>query len=163
MNDLLDFLKVAFESPMSSLVVIFLFIAAIKGTYEGVKWIKGELNRWYQNKHDEQEKDETIMERLEKLETENIEQTNRCTNITEALIQINEQIKDIRDDYNKVTVALTRASLHTLCHGLKDRDSITEAEYETFTDLRDVYLTSGGNAVFKNKIIPYIESLPVKD
>lgn len=163
MNDLLDFLKVAFESPMSSLVVIFLFIAAIKGTYEGVKWIKGELNRWYQNKHDEQEKDETIMERLEKLEAENMEQTIKCTNITEALIQINEQIKDIRNDYNKVTVALTRASLHTLCHSLKDRDSITEAEYETFTDLRDVYLASGGNAVFKNKIIPYIESLPVKD
>ena len=163
MSDLLSLVKAVEESPFVSIVAIILFIAAIKGFYEFVKWIKIELNKWYQTKHEEQEKDETIFERLDKLESENTEQTNKVTDISTTLNNINNEIKGIREDYTKVTVALTRASLHALCDDLKDRDYITEAEYETFIDLRDVYLASGGNAVFKNKIIPYVESLPVKD
>ena len=163
MSDLLSLVKAVGESPLVSIVAIILFIAAIKGLYEFIKWIKTELNKWYQTKHDEEEKDETIIERLDKLEAENIEQTEKCASITTALDNINNQIASIREDYNKVTVALTRASLHNLCYSLKDSDHITEAEYETFVDLRDVYLGCGGNAVFKNKIIPYVESLPIKD
>lgn len=163
MGELLDLINAVEESPFVAIVSIILFVAAVKGLYEFVKWVKGELNKWYQTKYDAQEKDETIKDRLDKLEAENAEQTTECANIVAALSDINQQIADVRNDYKQVTVALTRVSLHNLWHNLADRDSITEAEYETFTDLRDVYLASGGNAVFKNKIIPYIESLPVKD
>ena len=163
MSSLLDFIKAFGDAPLVSFVAIILFIAAIKGLYEFIKWIKEELDKWYKVRHEEDEKDETIAERLDKLEKENEEQTNRCESITAALANINRQIMCVREDYAKVTVALTRASLHNLCDDLKDREYISEAEYETFVDLRDVYLKSGGNAVFKNKIIPFIENIPVKD
>lgn len=162
MSSLLDLIKAISESPFTSIVAIILFIAAIKGVYEFVKWIKTELNKWYQAKHDQEEKDESILGRLEKLETENAEQTNKVKDISETLENINNEIKGIREDYAKVTVALTRASLHSIYDNLKGRDFISEAEYETFMDLKEVYLASGGNAIFKNKIIPYVESLPVK-
>lgn len=163
MNDILEFCKIAFDSPLETLLIIFLFIAAIRGLYEGVKWIKGELNRWYQTRHTEEEQDENLRDRIGLLEEDNQRQIQTLKDINTTLDFIMDTLRKMTEDEKANTVALCRTQIWILYKKLKDQDTLTSAEYETFMDLADRYLKNGGNSVFKDKIIPYLKNIPVKD
>lgn len=163
MKDLLEFLRVALESPVNTLLTIFLFIAAIKGTYEIVKWIKGELNTWYQNKQKADKKDESLEQRVSMLEKENAKQDEEYAHINDMMQKMNAALELMAQEEKANTVALCRSQLWTMYGKLKDKDTLTTEEYETFTDLADRYLKNGGNSVFKDKIIPHIKSIAVED
>lgn len=163
MKDLLEFLRVAFESPVNTLFTIFLFIAAIKGTYEIVKWTKGELNAWYQNKKKADQKDESIEQRVARLEEENAKQFEEYAHINALMQSMNASLELMAQEEKANTVALCRSQLWTMYRKLKDKTTLSTEEYETFTDLADRYLKNGGNSVFRDKIIPHIKSIAVED
>lgn len=163
MKDLLEFLRVALESPVNTLLTIFLFIAAIKGTYEIVKWIKGELNTWYQNRQKADKKDESLEQRVSMLEKENAKQDEEYAHINDMMQKMNTALELMAQEEKANTVALCRSQLWAMYGKLKDKDTLTTEEYETFTDLADRYLKNGGNSVFKDKIIPHIKSIAVED
>ena len=163
MKDLLEFLQVAFESPLNTLLVIFLFIAAIRGTYEGVKWTKGELNKWYQTRHTEEEKDETTGQRLDQLERDNRLQFEKLSSMEDNMITMGETLKTIQENMRLQTVVSLRAEILRIWHEVIKQGHITQAQYEVFQGLSEVYLDNNGNGLFRNKIIPDVEKLEIKD
>lgn len=163
MKDLLDFLQVSFESPLNTLLVIFLFIAAIKGTYEGVKWIKGELNKWYQSRHTEEEKDESTGQRLDQLEKENKLQFEKLSSMEDNMILMTDKLNAIQENMRLQTVVSLRAEILRIWHEVMEQGYITQAQYEVFQGLSEVYLDNKGNGLFRNKIIPDVDKLEIKD
>lgn len=163
MSDLISFVQSAFQSPVNSIITILLFIAAIRGTYEIVKWAKGELNNWYNNKQQEEDEIDEIENRLSILENENKRQFEKLDSIDGTLVQITATLDKMAEENRANMVATCRSALWRLYIDFENRDSITSAEYETFMDLADRYLKNNGNSVFKDKIIPYVKTLSIKD
>lgn len=163
MKDVLDFLQVAFESPVSTLFTIFLFIAAIKGLYEGVKWIKGELNNWYQVRYKTEVKDENTEQRLDHLEKENQLQFEKLSSLEDGMFTLTDTLDKMRENIRIQTVVSLRAEILRTWHEVMGQGYITQAQYEVFEGLKDVYLSNDGNGLFKNKIIPEVEKLEVKE
>ena len=163
MKDLMDFLEAAFESPMNTLITIILFILAVKGIYESVRWIKTELNAWYKKRNSEEELGNQMSERLDALEQETKNQSDKLESIDATLQNISASIEMMAENSRNNTVAVCRSSLWNWYENVKNRESINSAEYETIMDLSKVYLDNNGNSVFKNKIIPYLQNVPVKD
>lgn len=163
MNSLLDLVKAISESPFTSIVAIILFIAAIKGVYEFVKWIKTELNKWYQTKHDQEEKDETTGNRLNQLERDNRLQFEKLSSMEDNMITMSETLKTIQENMRLQTVVSLRAEILRIWHEVMEQDYITQAQYEVFQGLSEVYLDNHGNGLFRNKIIPDVEKLEIKD
>jgi len=185
MSDLMAFVQTAFESPLNSIITIILFIAAIRGIYEMIKWVKGELNTWYQNKHTAEEKDQTLEERIDKLEEDNNRQFEKLEsidatlqNVTATLEVISNETAKRLDDLQESTkkhfeeidknskrrsVIANRSTLYQLHREFMKKESITLAERQMFDAVSAEYLACGGNSVFKNKIIPEVEALPIKD
>lgn len=163
MSDLISFVQSVFQSPINSIITILLFIAAIRGTYEIVKWAKGELNNWYNNKQQEEDEIDEIENRLSILENENKRQFEKLDSIDGTLVQITATLDKMAEENRANMVATCRSALWRLYIDFENRDSITSAEYETFMDLADRYLKNNGNSVFKDKIIPYVKTLSIKD
>lgn len=163
MGDLIKFVQSAFQSPVESFVTILLFIAAIKGFYEIVRWIKKELNNWYNNKLNEDDKADKVEKRLDKLEKENSRQFEKLDSIDATLQNITATLELMSEENRRNTVATCRSALWRLYIDFENKEYISSAEYETFMDLADRYLKNDGNSVFKDKIIPYVKNLPIKD
>lgn len=163
MKDLIEFIETAFESPINTFITIILFMLAIKGIYESVRWIKTELNNWYNTRNIKEVQGSAVEKRLDNLEEENQTQYDKLEGIESTLKDITTRL-DAITEYNRAnTVAMCRASLWNWYENVKDRETINSAEYETIIDLADVYLQNNGNSVFKNKIIPFLKSIPVRD
>lgn len=163
MSDLIKFIQSAFESPVNAVMIILLFIAAIRGLYEIVKWFKNELNNWYNNRQKEEDRVEQVEQRLDTLEQENQRQFEKLDSIDATLQNITATLEMMAEQERANTVAICRSTLWRLYLEFEDRETITSAEYETFMDLADRYLKNNGNSVFKDKIIPYVKNIPVKD
>jgi hypothetical protein len=163
MKELMEFIETAFVSPMNTFITIILFMLAIKGIYESVRWIKTELNNWYNARNVREQLGNTVEKRLDNLEEENRTQFGKLEGIEAALKDITTRLDAITECDRANTVAMCRALLWNWYENVKDRDSINSAEYETIVSLADVYLQNHGNSVFKNKIIPFLKSIPVRD
>ena len=163
MSDIITFIQTAFDSPVNSIVIILLFIAAIRGLYEIVKWIKKELDTWYTSRLKEENRVDNFEGRLESLEKENQRQFEKLENIDATLQDITATLEIMAEQERANTVAICRSTLLKMYSDLEGKPSVTSAEYETFMDLADRYLKNNGNSVFKDKIIPYVKDLQIKD
>ncbi len=163
MSSMIDLIEAVSESPFTSVIAILLFIAAIKGLYEFVKWIKTELNAWYLNKNTEDKKEENIDQRIEKLETENSLQFEKLQSLEDSMIIVNDTLANIQENMRLQTVVSLRAEILRIWHEVVAQGYITQAQYEVFQGLSEVYLENKGNGLFRNKIIPEIEKLEVRD
>ena len=158
-----SFLEYITDSPIKAIVVIVLFALAVKGFYEFIAWVKKELNKWYDAKNTQEKVDTKIEDRISHLERENGLQFDKLSSMEDSIIIITDKLDTLSKDIKANNVSQARASLYRLYRDFENRDSITMSEYETYRNLADLYLTQGGNSTFKNKIIPFMESLPVKD
>lgn len=163
MDALLDFVKVGFASPTNTLVGIILFIAAVRGLYEFVKWVKSEMEVWYNKKYTADEKSENIEDRLTKLEETDERQINAIKSLEVSLSNIDSKLDDMSGRFNHQCVAVIRHSLYSMYPQIKEQGYLTQSQYETWKDLADVYLSKGGNHTFAEKIIPEVDKLEVRD
>ena len=74
-----------------------------------------------------------------------------------------EQMEKLEEERKKDTVSNSRAWLFQLYENLKDRETLTMNEYETFNALAERYIAAGGNSVFRDKLIPAILSIPIDE
>lgn len=163
MKELLELIRSGFTTPINAIIIIVMFIAAIKGVYEFIKWIKAELNEWYTKKYTTDEKKENIEERIIQLEKNDEKQFKILDEFSKSLSTIDGKLDDLTSNQAQEAVALTRASLNNMYPILKEQGYLTKSQYETWSNLADIYLARGGNHVFAQKIIPEIEKLEVKD
>ena len=157
------FLEYITDSPIQAIVVIVLFALAVKGLYEFIGWIKKELNKWYDTKNTKEKSDIDVVQRIEHLERENGLQFEKLSSMEDSIIIITDKLDTLSENVKANNVSQARASLYRLYRDFENRESITMSEYETYRSLADLYISHGGNSTFRNKIIPFMESLPVKD
>lgn len=138
------------------LIVIWLCIIAIKEMYDVCAWFRGKLEAWHNKKNGIEKREESTEDRLGRLES-------KQETIEGKLDKMYDLIVGLQKDTDEVTVANSRATLNTLAEQIKAKGYMTQTEYETFVELSEIYLRKNGNHTMKDKIIPYIKSLPVKD
>lgn len=142
-------------NPIAVIALFWVLIMAVKEIFEIYKWVGARLEEWRNKKNGIERKEESADERITKLEHQNEKLFEKMDTICELLVQY-------QKDNDEVVVANSRATLNTLAEQIKAKGFMTESEYDTFMDLSDIYLRKNGNHSMKDKVIPYIRSLPVK-
>lgn len=173
MDDLISFVEAAFSTP-ASIVIVILTIAAAKGVYEFICWVKKELDRWYDTRHVEDTKKDDFVNRMKTLEENDALQFEKLASLEDSITTINDKIEEMARDNKEAfetiaenariaTVAQVRNALYCLSNELRGLDHLTIAQSENWCDLRDLYLLNNGNSIFKEKIIPEIDKIPVRE
>lgn len=143
------------------IVIVLLFVLALKGILETVDWYKNRMNGW---RHEINKKEDQITELNERMTS--VE--NRVTKLEENDEVQHKQLEDIIDkltemyeDNKKETVASFRNALYRIWRDIKSRNPIyvTDIEYETFSEMADIYLSRNGNHIMANVIIPEVKEL----
>lgn len=156
------------------IMIIILTILGLKGVLTFGKEIKDNWEGWYQKKRKEEKKDESLEQRVNKLEENDKEQLERLDTISAGVQQIaasvdllsentKQQLKEIKENSDRRTIITTRSQLYRLHNEFMKKDSITMAESELFNEIADEYLACGGNSSFKDQIIPEVRSMKIRD
>lgn len=141
--------------PVAAVALFWIAIMALKELIEMYRWFKARLEEWSDKKNGIERREESEEERLSKLEAQYSKLDSKFDKMYELIVQQ-------QKDNDEVVVANSRATLNTLAEQISAKGYMTETEYDTFMDLSDMYLKKGGNHSMKDKVIPYIKSLPVK-
>ena len=172
----MNFFERFLTDPVGVVVVVVLVLYLIKEAYGLWKWYKDRADDYHKDKSE----DEDFRQRVCDIACTSEKHTETLEKISSALDGIigrletlekhhdedmkkeaEERQKDRKEaekERKQDTVAIARAWLFRLYEELKDKPELTMAEYETFDDLANRYLSAGGNSVFRNKIIPEIRS-----
>jgi len=150
-------------SPTQFVAVIVFLILGLKGASDVIKGIKSNLDNWYSKKRGIEKKDETLEQRVGKLEESDKIQLEKLDQIGAGVQQLAAQLEIMAEDQRKTTVSTARSTLYRLHHDFINKGYLTLAEREMFDDCASVYVSHGGNSVFKTHIIPEIESLPIRE
>lgn len=145
-------------------IIIFLLLAvtAVKGAIEGFKYIKGLFDNYHTKKSGEEKKEQTVDERITKLEEHDKWQYNELQIQSAVLMELKQMLVEMKAENDKNVIATNRHALNQIATKVIQRGYITQTEYETFKDLSDIYLAKGGNHTMKDKIIPEVLNLPIK-
>lgn len=145
-------LQAIFDNPISIIISFFAVIYAIKEFDGLIKWFKEKL----QGYHEEENKEESLEERIDSISKTSEEHTKALEELAKAIKDINESLKSMAEEHRKSQMVSDRATLYHLYETLKDRDSLSYAEFECFSEISDRYLKYGGNGPFKKEVIPTI-------
>lgn len=162
-NKMVDLIEFMSSSPLQSIIVIVLFLAAMKGLYESIGWIRKQLEEWYKKRSAEDNAEEQTIERIVTLEKNDCEEFKLINGLQDSLNNISDKIDKMSEKQDKQSIAMCRASLNAMYPVLKEQGYFTKNQYEVWVDLANLYLAGGGNHVFAEKIIPEINNFPVKD
>lgn len=153
----------ATDSPI--LVVIFaLFITfvVIKELYGAVKWIKDRLNGYYNIRNTKEEKQETIEERLSKLEKDDEKQFNKLDILGEKVEKIIGLIKEVQATQAKSIINTHKETIFRIYHEAMKNNFITQAELDRFLEVTSLYKEAGGDGIVDEKIYPEVLQTPIK-
>lgn len=156
------------------IAIIVLLFLSVKGVYEAINWVRGEIEKQYEKRDQYAKNYEQVDARIKALEDQNqlqFEKLNKLEESQSSIVQILDEMKEevIKDkeQRSREIVAQARSSLYRLYGEFKkdfeEKGYITPSQYETFTDLAEVYEQNGGNHTFAEKIIPFVMSIPVHD
>ncbi len=148
-----------FKNPLSVMMAFFLMLFVVKEVFELWKWYKGRADDY----HKSESAKEDFIAKVNVLEDEFIKSAETMADIKKTLLALHERLDNYEEDRKQDFVVSSRATLYQLYETLKDKDELTLSEYETFCNLGEKYLSSGGNGAFRNKIIPEIQCKPIKD
>ena len=172
MDKFIDLLRTFSVLEVVTLIVFILL--GLKGASAFIKGVKANLEDWYQKKRGIEKKEETLENRVTKLEENDEKQMEKLDQIENSVHELivfmqgaiedrNKRLDELSDSHKQAVVAQARASLYRIAKELEGHDHITPTEYETFSELASIYIANGGNSIFRNKIIPTIESLPIRN
>ena len=147
--------------PSSLLVMIILLISAAIGIYTVSKKIKEMLEAYRNKVNAEENKDKTTKDRLDKLEKSHEENTTKIDNMGKLIEEIKDSIEKLRENQNKANIATCRSAMYRLATELINQEYMSQTEYDTLSDLTDVYLMSGGSNYVRPSLVQRALSLPV--
>ena len=147
----------------TAIVVIILSCMAIKQIIEFVSWAKGKLDAWRDKENDKDEKQESVDDRLTRLEDHDNWQYQKINDVAESIEDIKELLVQSQEKQDEAAVAMCRALLKNIADDALGKGYLTTIEFETFSALTDVYLFRKGNHYMKDFVIPQVLKLPVKE
>lgn len=157
-------------NPVIFVITIILFIYAAREAHNIYLWINGLLN----NHHKRESNKEDVNERIDDIACVSQKHTETLKVLADGINEIKDDMKDLRVDIDKHftdaeegrkadTRAMARVTLYNLYEELKDKETITSSQYESFSQLYQRYVGAGGNSTVRNKLAPYILNKPVSD
>lgn len=145
------------------LIFIILLAVGTKFIIDLVDYFKNKLEKWRKDRNGEEDTIDTLEDKIKKLEQSDTQQMEKLNDI-DARIQNMASSLELMAERNKNSIVSTaRSSLYRLHKDFMTQGCITLAEREMFDAISEVYLQNGGNSIFKNKIIPEVEALPIKN
>lgn len=148
---------------VTAIVIIILGCVAAKETVEFISWVKGKLHAWKDKENDKEDKEESVDDRLTRLESHDSWQYEKINEMAESMEDIKELLMQNQEKQDEATVAMCRALLKNIADEALEKQYLTTVEFETFSALADVYIFRKGNHYMKDKIIPEVLKLPIKD
>lgn len=142
---------------------LVLFIAVVQKIYDWFKWVKDRLSDYYNKKRGVEKKEDGLEKRLANLEENDKSQKGCLETILNAQAEMKEILLDTREQSRQNEVASNRYILYEIAEKVNERGFITPVEYETFSELANRYISQGGNHIMKEKVIPKIKELPIKE
>ena len=161
-------------SPLEAIGLIVAVVIIISIVWNFSKKVYSELETWRKKKNGVEDEKEEIEKRIEALEANDVKLEDKLDTIAAGVEQVaagletfsenmNRRLDDIVEDNRVTAVTTSRANLYRLHAQFMQKEYVTLAEREMFESLKNTYLDHGGNSVFKSKIIPEVEALPIRD
>lgn len=150
------------ENPVSIIGSFFICIFAIQKIAELIEWIKGKMDGYARDTTEEKD----LKAEVSSITCVSQEHAKTLEELTKAIERMNENINARLDKLEEETkenfVISDRATVYQLYKDFCDKDELTTAESECFDSVAQRYIKNGGNGAFRNHIIPFINSKPVK-
>lgn len=138
------------------------------------KKVYGDLEEWRKRKNHVEDEKEEIEKRVAKLEESDKHFEDALDTISAGVQQIastvdmlstdlNKKLDHIEEEGNRRAVISNRSLLYNLHKSFMEKGELTLAEREMVDAIASSYIEAGGNSIFKSKIIPELEALPIKD
>lgn len=147
----------------TAIIIIILSAVAVKQVVEFCSWTKGKLDAWRNKENNKEEQQESVEDRLTRLENNDTWQHNKINDVAESIEDIKELLMQNQERQDEAAVAMCRALLKNIADDALEKGYLTTIEYETFSALTDVYLFRKGNHYMKDFLIPQVLKLPVKE
>ena len=147
----------------TAIIIIILGAVAVKQVVEFCSWTKGKLDAWRNKENNKEEQQESVEDRLTRLENNDAWQHNKINDVAESIEDIKELLVQNQERQDEAAVAMCRALLKNIADDALEKGYLTTIEYETFSSLTDVYLFRKGNHYMKDFLIPQVLKLPVKE
>ena len=158
------------EDPIVMLLSFILILYAIKELMGLASYYKASVLDKYRKKENEKE---DVTEQITNIACVSKEHTDALHQLKDSIIDIKNDIKDLRTDMNDKfdkadearkadTRAMARSELYDLYEKFKDKDSLTLRDHETFMELADIYHSCNGNSTM-SKVIEIVDAMPLKE
>lgn len=141
------------------LVGVIVILMSLKFIIELIDFF---LNR-FGIKTKKQIKAEQELQRIAKLEAHDLWQYNKLNEISACIVEIQESNKAREELDRQRTIVELGSMLNDWYDKLKNKESISRGQYETFTALAEQYIEAGGDHIMKERFIPEIKNKPIKD
>lgn len=137
-----------------AIVLVYLFVKAI---YEAGKWILDRLNGYHKIKNEE----ETIEERIARLEKHDKGQYTKLNELGEEIKKIIKMVQEVQDTQAKTIIDTYKDTIFAIYHDSVTKGSIRKTELDRFLDIVKRYQDAGGDGIVDEKIYPEILELPI--
>lgn len=151
-------LIMAADSPVLvvilAIVLVYLFVKAV---YDAGKWILDRLNGYHKIKNEE----ETIEERIARLEKHDKGQYTKLNELGEEIKKIIIMVQEVQDTQAKTIIDTYKDTIFAIYHDSIAKGSIRKTELDRFLDIVKRYKEAGGDGIVDEKIYPEILELPI--
>lgn len=149
---------------ISTIIILFItFIIIIIGIYEIAIKVKDIFSNYYNKRNSKEEKESCINERINNLEKRDEDTAKELESMKNNIEEIKELIAKLQTNQNKSNRATCKSAMYRLSNELINKGWMTQTEYETLSDLSDVYMMSGNinDSYVRPAIIQRALTLPV--
>lgn len=159
----MEFVKEVLNDPVTKVLAILAVFYAIKELITNWEWVKQRVDKKYKEKNADENEKKDLESKVGDIAIISEQHTETFAQIGEALDGINIRLDEMEKERNEDIIANGRATMYHLYEEMKDKQTLTMSDYETFNAIATRYLAAGGNSVFKDKIIPEIRNKPIDD
>lgn len=157
MGNLISQIMIA-DSPVMililSITLVYLFVKAV---YESGKWILDRLNGYHKIRNEE----ETIEERIARLEKHDRGQYAKLNEVSEEIKTIIGMVQKVQDTQARTIIDTYKDTIFGIYHESIEKGNIRQTELDRFLDLVKRYKAAGGDGIVDEKIYPEILELPI--
>lgn len=156
MNQIYELSKINWNDVF---VAVVLFLVCAKLIWDLCDFFKKKLRIKMGFEEDKEE----LIKRIEKLESHDNWQYEEISKISSMLSNICDSMKEKEERDRERIVVSFAADLYSMHDKFVAQGYTNRAGLETFVSMSNIYLAANGNHLIKEKIIPEVMNLPIRD
>ena len=145
------------------LTVAGLLFMFLKSFTEACVWIYKWLMKLYKHKKQKDDKEETMENRITKLENHDKWQYDKLIELSDGIHELKGLIINMKKDNDEFVVVTCRSQLYRIHQESVKQGYITKECLKTFSETGKKYEAAGGDDIYHEKLYPEVMSLPIKD